>query len=388
MTIRNSTRPPPPARRRSLGLLALLSLLGGCSQLPAPRAFDSVDYLRKEYVERVGPETAARLPVPFEIDDAILAATQGRIHPASSEPRRVEQVTDFIFGWLGLHYALEPTRDARQTFEAKEGNCLSFVNLFVGLGRRYRLNPFYVEVEDYQRWNYDQGTVVSHGHIVAGLRVDGKLQTFDFLPYKAKSYRDFNPIDDLKAAAHYFNNLGAEALLRGDLDGALELTGVAVRLAPDFDKAINNHGVVLLREGEVEKALADFQHGLDESPSSVALLTNTARAYQILGRDQDAERFLARLEKEHAANPFLYIYRAEQALAHNDPATALDYMRKAYERNSELPAVHVGLAKVYLALGDREAALHYVERALQLDATDPEARKLASLLAGAPREGR
>ncbi len=385
MAIRNLTRRFPPARRHSLVLLALL---GGCSQLPPPRAFNSVEYLRKEYAERVGAETAAQLPVPFQIDDAIVAATEGRIHPAASEPRRVEQVTDFIFGWLGLRYALEPTRTAQQTFEAKEGNCLSFVNLFVGIGRRYRLNPFYVEVEDYQRWNYDEGTVVSHGHIVAGLRVDGKLQTFDFLPYKAKSYRDFNPIDDLKAAAHYFNNLGAEALLRGDVDRALELTHVAVQLAPDFDKALNNHGVVLLREGKVDEALADFKHGLQANPTSVALLTNSVRAYQTLGRHDDAERILARLEKEHAGNPFLYIYRAEQALAHNAPAQALDYMREAYKRNSELPAVHVGLAKVYLALGDRETALHYVERALKLDATDPEARKLAALLLGTPRQGR
>ncbi len=388
MAFRTSTRRNPPARRRALALLALAALSAGCSQLPPPRAFNSVQYLRKEYTERLGAEDAARLPVPFEIDDSILAATEGRVHPASSEPRRTEQVTDFIFGWVGLRYAIEPTRDARQTFEAKEGNCLSFVNLFVGIARRYRLNPFYVEVRDYQRWNYDEGTVVSHGHIVAGMRVDGKLQTFDFLPYKAKSYRDFNPIDDLKAAAHYFNNLGAEALLRGDLDEALDLTGMAVRLAPDFDKAINNHGVVLLRQGKVEEALADFEHGLEENPSSVALLTNSARAYQTLGRGADAERLLARLEKEHAANPFLYIYRGEQALAQNDPKGALDYMRKAYERNSELPAVHVGLAKVYLALGDRDTALHYVERALKLDATDPEARKLAALLLGAPRQGR
>ncbi len=388
MAIRNPTRRIPPARRGALVLLAALAVLEACSSLPAPRAFNSVQYLRKEYAQRLGPEEAASLPVPFEIDDSVLAATQGRIHPASSEPRRVEQINDFIFGWLGLRYALEPTRDARQTFDAKEGNCLSFVNLFVGIARRYHLNPFYVEVEDYQRWNYDQGTVVSHGHIVAGLRVDGKLRTYDFLPYKAKSYRDFNPIDDLKAAAHYFNNLGAEALLRGNLDRALDLTQVAVRLAPDFDKALNNYGVVLLREGKVDEALAQFEHGLDGNPSSVALLTNSARAYQTLGRDADAERLLARLEKEHAANPFLYIYRAEQALAKNDTAGALEYMRKAYRRNSELPAVHVGLAKVYLAMGDRETALHYVERALKLDATDPEARKLAALLLGKPQQGR
>ena len=55
--------------------------------------------------------------------------------------------------------------------------------------------------------------VVSQGHIVAGMYLDGVLRTFDFLPYRQKAYKDFKPIDDLTAAAHYYNNLGAEALL-------------------------------------------------------------------------------------------------------------------------------------------------------------------------------
>lgn len=361
-----------------------LTLLSACATAPGPRTFDSVRYLRGQYAERLGAERAATLPVPFELDDTIRKASEGRISPAASERRRTEQTLDFVFGYLDLQYALDPTRTARQTFADREGNCLSFVNLFVGLAREYRLNPFYVEVKDYQRWNYSEGTVVSHGHIVAGLRVDGKLETYDFLPYRPKSYRDFNPIDDLKAAAHYFNNLGAEALLRGDLEQARELTEIALKLAPGFDKAANNLGVALLRLGREEEALAVLEQALEADPTNVPLLNNVARAYQQLGRHDEAEAILVRLESVNQANPFFYIYRGELALAHNDPARALEYMRKAYRQDSELPEVHVGLVKVYLALGEREKALHHLERALQLDATHEEARKYAALLLGAP----
>jgi tetratricopeptide (TPR) repeat protein len=369
-------------------LAPLLVLAAGCSSILPPQSFDSVEYLRGQYAERLGPEAAARLPVPFELDEEILLAAEGRINRGASERTRVQQVTDFIFGYVGLDYSLTPTRSALETFQAREGNCLSFVNLFVGLGREYRLAPFYVEVEDFQRWNYSEGTVVSHGHIVAGVRVDGKLETFDFLPYRPKSYRDFNPIDDQKAVAHYFNNLGAEALLRGDLERARELTEIAVGITPWFDKAQNNLGVALLRQGEADAALGVFLEGLEHHPENAALLTNAARAYQNLGRQPEADEVLARLEGVHHSNPFFFVYRGEAALAQGDLEAALDYMREAFRRGDELPEVHLGLVKVYLAMGERDKALHHLERALRLDATHEEARRFAAMLLGAEAGGR
>lgn len=394
----NDRRRQPADHRRKLrpnrafaalaALAALAAANAGCSAVTSPsRSFDSEEYLREQFAERVGPEIAATLPIPYRVDEAVVAASEGRINRGASERERTDQLTDFIFGYLDLEYRLEPTRSALETFRDREGNCLSFVNLFVGLAREYRLNPFYVEVEDYQRWNYNQGMVVSHGHIVAGMRVDGYLETFDFLPYRRKSYRDFNPIDDLKASAHYYNNLAAEALMRGDLDRAEELAGIAVGLAPWFEKAVNNLGVVLLRRGQPAKALELLARALEEQPENVPLLTNTARAYQELGRESEADELLVRLESLQGSNPYFFVYRGEVALAQNDLDGALDYMRKAFRRDSENPQVHVGLVKVYLALGEREKALHHVERALRLDATHEEARKYAALLTRSPDAG-
>jgi Tfp pilus assembly protein PilF len=55
-------------------------------------------------------------------------------------------------------------------------------------------------------------------------------------------------------------------------------------------------------------------------------------------------------------------------------------MAKALRQNTELPEVHVGLVKVYMALGELEKARHHLERALQLDATQEEALRYARLL--------
>ncbi len=48
--------------------------------------------------------------------------------------------------------------------------------------------------------------------------------------------------------------------------------------------------------------------------------------------------------------------------------------------DSEVPEVHLGFVKFYLALGDVEKARYHLERALKLDSTNPDALGYAKLL--------
>lgn len=363
--------------KRRLLFVGLLALAAACSQY---QPFDSAAHLRGEYAKQLGTDGATRVVVPFELDAERLAALDERIRPALDERRRVDQVIDYIFNRLDLEYSLQPTRTAVETFTAREGNCLSFVNLFVGVARHLRLNPFYVEVTDYQRWNHREGLLVSQGHIVAGMMVKGKMQTFDFLPYRAKAYKDFKPIDDLTAAAHYYNNLGAEALLGGDLERATTLLTTATVIAPRFERGFNNLGVALARARDYEGALAAYRKGLAIDPENVALLTNVAGTYQRLGRSVQASEILAKIDGAQNTNPYFFVYRGELALAAGNTDKALEYLVEAMRRDTEFPEVHIALVKLYMELGDLQRARHHLGRALQLDATNDEARKYALML--------
>src|SRR5436309_7442931 len=331
---------------RLLLLASSLSLALGCDDY---KPLDTAAYLRQQYAKEIGPQAASQVEVPFELDDNIRGSLK-TLPPLASELRRINQVNDFIFDGLHLQYALAPTKNAIDTYRTRSGNCLSFVNLFVGVARELGLTPYYVEVTDLQKWNHRDGMVVSQGHVVAGMYLDGVLRTIDFIPYRKKAYRNFKPIDDLTAAAHYYNNLGAEALLGGNLKRAQELLTVATRIAPRFDKAINNLGVALARSGQPLKALELYQRGLGISPENSTLLTNMARAYQELGRTEEASALLAKIEGANTSNPFFFIYQGEVALSQGEQGKALDYMTRALRLDSELPEVHLGLVKVYLAM--------------------------------------
>ncbi len=380
-----------------LRLTGALLLIAGCSPY---EPFDSVGELRKTYAQQLDaqPSTsesptseptaesakvaAEKILVPFELDAEVLAAIDAQAKPAPRELDRIEQVNDLIFRKRELQYALTPTRSAVDTWHAREGNCLSFVHLFVGVARHLRLAPFYVEVDDFQRWRHQNGMVLSQGHIVAGMYVNGDLRTFDFLPYRPKSYKQFKPIDDLTAAAHHYNNLAAEALIVGDTETALAHLDTAIRLVPTFEKALNNLGVIKARDGEEEHALEIYLRGLENAPGNVPILSNLARLYQQMGRLDDAEVAMEQIEGAQTANPFYFIYRGELALSRDEHSEALQYLRRALRLDTEIPEVHVGLARVYLALGDLDKARHHVERALKLDATHRDARELATLLEG------
>lgn len=365
--------------KTSPGILALSLLLSACS---AYEPFDSQAHVRENSIDRVPEDLRDQVEIPFELDEVTLEEVSRRLSPAGDEKRRTQEIIGLIFSGLDLQYSLTPTKNASETFATRSGNCLSFVNLFVGIARHQRLNPFYVEVEDYQRWNFQDGVVISRGHIVAGMTVDGELSTFDFLPYRPKGYRDFDPIDDVTAMSHYYNNLGAEALMDDDLETAREHLRIAYALAPDFERAINNLGIVYLRDDRAEDALKLYERGLELHPTSVPLLSNKARSLQELGRLEEATEIFDVIEDVNQTNPYFYVYRGELALSRGDSETALRYMRQALRTDSEIPEVHLGLVKVFVATGDLQRAQHHLERALKLDATNKEARKYAAMLRG------
>ncbi|MEM9558390.1 MAG: tetratricopeptide repeat protein [Acidobacteriota bacterium] len=363
-----------------LATFFVVSALVSCATTPVTAPADA---LRADLETRLaGAGLDASVEVPFALTPTTRAEVVGQLRPTGDDASRVARVVDYIFSDLDLRYALTPTRDAEQVYRQREGNCLSFVNLFVALGRYMQLAPFFVEVEDYQRWDHRRGMVVSRGHVVGGVYVGGALRTFDFLPYRPKGYRTLRPIDDIVAVAHFRNNLGAEALLTGDLDLAAEHLEVAVALAPRLIDALNNLAVLRARRGDDEEAVSLYRRALEVESGHVPVLENLGRLLERMGRRDEAAAVAERVASARRASPFFFLSKAEVALADGDAGGALELLRQALSRDAEIPRLHVGLTKTYLALGEIDKARHHLARARALDADGDEVRRLTLLLGG------
>ena len=92
-------------------------------------------------------------------------------------------------------------------------------------------------------------------------------------------------------------------------------------------------------------------------------------------------RRITRAEAQAEANLCPSVSSFQYADGQGNTQKALDYMARALKQDSEVPEVHLGFVKVYLALGEMDKARHHLERALKLDATNPEAREFARMLA-------
>ena len=296
-----------------------------CSPPAAPSTSPSTppSYLRQQYAQ------GGRRP-GGGADRGPLRARRRRSAPRSSacrrspaRLRRVNQVNDFIFDGLKLQYCLTPTKNAVDTYRTRSGNCLSFVNLFVGVAREMGLNPYYVEVTDLQKWNHREGMVVSQGHIVAGMYIDGELHTFDFLPYRAEGLQ------------------GVQADRRPDRRGPLlqqpRRRGAARRRPRPRPRAARHrhpHRPPLRQgdqqpgrgpgaAGEPEKALETYQRGLADQPRQLdAPGQHGARPPAARPRRRGRPALLAKVEAENTTNPFFFVYEGEVALGRGETAKA------------------------------------------------------------------
>jgi len=87
-----------------------------------------------------------------------------------------------------------------------------------------------------------------------------------------------------------YNNRGVAHRSNGDIDRAIEDYDQAIRLNPDYYVAINNRGVALMNKGELDRAIADFDRTIQLRPDYFAAFYNRAVA---LGRKGLFERAIA-----------------------------------------------------------------------------------------------
>jgi len=357
----------------ALGLAALL----GCG---AAKRYLTPLELRAIYTERLGPEHG--LEVPFQVSDPVrdFYADQVRGTNPSDLIQSILSVTFRDKNGLGLTYNNDHTLTANETFAAGQGNCLSFVNLFVGISRAFSVPTEFVEVEDYDTFRRDGAFVVNGTHIVGGFIHGGKLYTIDFLPGRPKRYRRFHTISDLHAVAHFYNNRAVELMLAGELEPARIQLERVVRLTPDFAKAWNNLGVCFNRLQEPEQAIAAFHHALQEDPEFVLPHENLAAVYIRSGAVGSARAEIEAARRLRSRNPFFLLMQADQALAEARYAEAEELYQKARARDRSLADAYVGLGRVALASGEPKEAEKHLRKALQLEADHPTALELLKVL--------
>ncbi|MEM9304682.1 MAG: tetratricopeptide repeat protein, partial [Pseudomonadota bacterium] len=257
------------AHMRFLGPILLFAVLGGpvgCATTPAPIAVPAFDG-----------------PVPTVPERDILALTPGMTRAVNGWPDapgrvQVDHLNRLLLhgGSGGFSYDAEATLTAAQAFERREGNCLAFANLAVALGRAGGLRVFFQEATTLPSWDATDDTVIVNHHVNAGIDLGRSTVTLDVSVEFAERTTGVRRIDDALAAAHFYSNIGAEALLQEDLPYAYAALHRAIEAAPAASFAWSNLGLVLARNGQAESAKAAYEQAIALKPDNYSALNNLA----------------------------------------------------------------------------------------------------------------
>jgi Flp pilus assembly protein TadD len=298
-------------------------------------------------------------PSPFAANNEIRAAGVRISHIPGGVRDKADAVLSYIFDTergLGFEYRSYPTRSAVEAFEARNGNCLSLVNLYLALARSAGLDAFPVEVEDFEMFTRRNGAVVRATHVVGGLWVNGVVYTVDFLPTKPKTYRRIVRIADRRHAALFYNAVATEAMLDGDSARAEELFTEALRRQPDNAEAWNNYAVLAKRGGDLATARQRFERSLTADPSFLPALNNLAALNRSEGRVEEARSLEVRALDQKRQSPYFLTQQALRHLAQGELEKAEDMLVRARRIDREIPEIYLALGRIDLARGDEAGA--------------------------------
>lgn len=333
----------------------LVLMLGGA--VPAAAERDSPDG-----TALAGPEEILALTPEMR---RFVAA---RVPEGATPTDRLHALLDALFGkrGLGIRYGGHQTHSAAETFRAASGNCISFTHLFIALAREVGLAAYFAEVDDIVDREQRGDVVVNNKHMFAVVEIANGHFRVDFGPADEDAYRFVRRISDRRAAAHYQNNLGAERLVAGDLEGALAHLDRAAELDATLAAVWVNRGVAHRQAGDHEAAEEAYLEALELDGSELAARSNLALLYRRQGRLGEAERMRRAVEGYRSRNPFHLYSRGRQAVEGGALDEAVRLFTRAVRRAPEQAELHFALGDALYRAGRLERAAESLQRAVEL----------------------
>ncbi len=337
------------------------------------RAFNHDDWV--EAVRRRALDPAEVVyPLASSAEMAAWAAERLAGHPGLGPVGQLGALQEELFRDEAFEFSYDDgfTLTAREAFDLRRGDCMSFTALFIALSRSVGIPTFLVSVRRAPEIERTEGLVVVNRHVVAGYRSANEVVLFDFSTSSSAPYVQHVVVDDVMASAMYHTNLGGSAIRSGALDEALRHLGIATRLEPGWAASWVNLGVARFRGGDVDGAMEAYRTALEVDPGNSSALNNLSFAYRELGMEAEARAALAAAVRT-TDNPFTLIAMADVEMERGRLDRAARHLRRARWGYGDEPAVHDALARLARREGRLDRAEKHSARAAELRRDEREA---------------
>jgi tetratricopeptide (TPR) repeat protein len=349
----------------------------GVVVLAAPNVLSTQDAWERAVFERGVDPRSIENPLAYteEMRRAAMEVARG-----GSTREKLSRLQRHLNGDEGsvFTYEVGTTLTAREAFEERVGNCVSFTNLFIAMARSIGIPVRPALLHRARDPEMDGDLVVFRNHVVAAYGRGTGTLLFDFNLLDDSDILYFTLIDDLWNTGVYLNNLGARELREGRLERAEALLEQAVALAPRFTSTYVNLGVVRRRRGDVEGALAAYAVGLRTNAGDNQIWANV----KSLVLDGATRRLRAEgwTEGEIPDTAPGLALRGDLALGRGYRQGAKKMYREAIGLDPTAPEPRIGLARLHILQGRPEAAERELARVLEADPGNEDALSLTRAL--------
>jgi Flp pilus assembly protein TadD len=238
--------------------------------------------------------------------------------------------------------------------------------MFVAMARSAGLEAWYREVDILPEWTNVDDTLLVSKHVNA--EVHDRLHSYvvDVSRRQVQKGERARRLSDQEAAAQFYNNLGANALVGNDLARAYAYFRKAAETAPAQAYAWSNLGVVLRRNGQTEDAMLAYQTAMRLDPDQAVAVNNLYTIYDEDGQLEAAQELQARVERNRRRNPYYLHYLAEVANEEHRWEDAQDLARRAIRIEPREYRFYYTLARAQFHNGNERVAQTNLNRARSL----------------------
>jgi len=269
-------------------------------------------------------------------------------------------------GGLLVDYDASFTRNARETFAARQGNCLSLALMTGALAKRLGLPVQYQLVNTAPLWNHGRryAFLVRHVNVRldpgtgnVGVRGDLWSQrmaslTIDFVPPGSVRDGRVQVLSEEAVLAMYMNNRAAETMDEGKPDEAYAWARAAVWTDPTQASNYNTLAILLRQRGELTAAREAWMAAQRLAPDDVSVLSNLAALLDAQGEHDGAVALRNRVAVLMPVQPFAALEAGLEALNRGDARTAVQAFRRQLSVNEDDAQTHFYLALAHCRLGE------------------------------------
>ena len=350
-------------------LLASLCL-AGCATSRDPATLGVVDPLQlpDRVITLDDVELAPDAPDLLAMDEAMRQFVETYAGGRGSQRTRLVNLHQAVKSPAMLDMRYDPFAEgsAMDVFHTQSANCLSYAHLFVAMAREAGLDAQYQWLEVRPQWTRMGERVAVRLHVNVLVKTNrGEQYMVDIDPLASRDIAGSKRLSDQDAVALYHNNLAMDSLAQDDVETAWIQLVKALQLSPGMGQLWVNLGATYRRSGQLEAAERAYFRALSHDGGDRSAMNNLVILYNQMGREQEKNYWVDRVERYREANPYYHAWLGDKAAEADDWATALTHYDDALDLSPGDSRLLYSAGLIRYQLGDLEGASEYIAEAME-----------------------